>query len=137
LQVSVSYEEPFNGDYDHQDLFGIGEQVWYAYWDVKAIKHEARPVEIKKIIIDRDSVRYVVEYLHHELKDEPIEELEDTVLYENDGDAAEYAHARLILELQNRLRDAEVQVEITKQNYDKAVLDYSMLNESMKKLKEE
>ena len=132
----MSYEEPFNGDYDHQDLFGIGEQVWYAWWDVNTVKYEARLVEIKKIIIDINGVVYMVEYVDDDLKSEHIDEIGEPLLFESADEAGGFARKSLRYALEQGLHDAELQVEITKQHYDKAVFDYSVLNESMKKLEE-
>ena len=64
----MSYEEPYNGDYDHQDLFGIGEELWWAHWsedveDFTKAYYCAVRVRVLEIIISAHDVKYKVCYV--------------------------------------------------------------------------
>lgn len=109
----MSYEEPYNGDYDHQDLFGIGEELWWAHWsedveDFTKAYYCAVRVRVLEIIISAHDVKYKVGYVDERYVDDGEKVVAyDDQLYTTKKEAEKFALDHLIYSLDSELNAAQ------------------------------
>lgn len=123
----MSYTEPYNGDYDHQDLFGVGEKLWWATWETTDGRegYSAVHVRVLEIIISEQDVKYKV----CSAADDTIKEAiaYDDQLYSDKKEAELFAITRLIYALDERMSDIQHSVEYHTKELNKACAERDSL----------
>lgn len=105
----MSYSDIFNGEYNHEPLFKVGANLWFADWDTCKRTYDALPVILTSVHISPDDTVYY-EVQTGKDKEPPIECYSED-LYADRVTAKDYARQKLLEELDSELRHRKTDVD--------------------------